>query len=146
MPLSQPQLLSIIITPMVTGSISTVASATIIVSIFRSNVKLSTIYRRFIFAISVFDVLQSISQGLSTIPMPADDVYWGSSGNAVTCGLQGFTTVLGVNGVSWYNLSLVRTTSSRHHFISPFLASSMTIQYKAFSPCSYIFNVALFLL
>ena len=104
--LSHPQLLSILIAPMITGSISTVASATIIVFIFRSEVKLSTIYRRFIFAMSTFDVIHSLPQLLSSLPMPANTT-WGAIGNTITCGIQGFMTVLGVSGSALYSLSLV---------------------------------------
>ena len=107
MSLSQPQLLSLIIAPMITGTISTVASATIIVSIFRSEVKLSTIYRRFIFGMSSFDVIQSFSQLLSSLPMPANSLIWGSVGNNITCGMQSFMQVIGVCGAVLYSLSLV---------------------------------------
>ena len=107
MSVSQPQRFSLIITPMITGTISTVASATIIVSIFRSQVKLNSIYRRFIFGMSSFDVIQSFSQLLSSLPMPANDTIWGSVGNDITCEMQGFFIVLGFCGAVLYSLSLV---------------------------------------
>ena len=105
--LSQPQQLSLIVSPMITGTISIVASVTIVVSIFRSEVKLSTIYRRFIFGMSSFDVIQSFANTLSSLPMPANSAIWGSVGNDITCGMQGFMTVIGLCGAVLYSLSLV---------------------------------------
>ena len=107
MSLSKPQLLVVIITPMITGTISTVASATIIVSIFRSEIKFSTIYRRFIFGMSAFDVIRSIFQLLSSLPVPTNSPIWGAVGNNITCGMQSFMQVIGVCGAVLYSLSLV---------------------------------------
>ena len=94
-----------IISSMITGSISFAASLTLIVMILRSDLKLSTVYRRLIFGISVFDLVQSLSQGMSSLPMPAGSI-WAAVGNNVTCDLQGFTTVVGVHGSVLYTLSL----------------------------------------
>jgi hypothetical protein len=68
-------------------------------------VKLSTVYRRLIFGMSVFDLIQSMSQAFSSGPIPAGSM-WGSYGNDITCDLQGFTTVIGGYGSMLYSLSL----------------------------------------
>ena len=96
---------ALVITPMVTGCVSFLASLTIIIMIFRSNLKLSTIYRRLVFAISFFDLLQSSTQALSTIPMPAGTMLY-ATGNYFTCNLQGFLSVLGSSGSILYGFSL----------------------------------------
>jgi hypothetical protein len=89
----------------ISGSISSLASITIIVSILRSNVKLSTVYRRLIFGMSVFDLIQSMSLAFSAGPIPAG-LMWGAYGNDVTCDLQAFTTIVGGYGSMLYSLSL----------------------------------------
>jgi hypothetical protein len=97
--------ITLVATPMLTGLVSALASLSVIVSIMRSNVKLSTVYRRIVFGISAFDLIQSISQGFSSIPMTAGSV-WGAFGNDTTCDIQGFTTVIGVTGSLLYSLAL----------------------------------------
>jgi hypothetical protein len=97
--------LVLIVTPMLTGSVSALASLSVIISILRSNVKLTTAYRRVIFGISVFDLIQSLSQASSSMPMSAGTV-WGAIGNDTTCDIQGFTTVIGVTGSLLYSLAL----------------------------------------
>merc|ERR550539_483651 len=73
--------------------------------IYKSNTRLSTIYRRLFFGISAFDLIQSISQAFSSVPMPRG-LMWAAAGNHTTCDLQGFAAILGVNGSSLYSLSL----------------------------------------
>eukprot|EP00551_Chaetoceros_affinis_P006728 CAMPEP_0203674902 /NCGR_PEP_ID=MMETSP0090-20130426/17887_1 /ASSEMBLY_ACC=CAM_ASM_001088 /TAXON_ID=426623 /ORGANISM="Chaetoceros affinis, Strain CCMP159" /LENGTH=358 /DNA_ID=CAMNT_0050540901 /DNA_START=27 /DNA_END=1104 /DNA_ORIENTATION=+ len=90
---------------MITGSISCTASITLIIMILRSNLKLGTVYRRLVFGISIFDLIQSISQALSSVMMPAGS-FWGAAGNDITCGIQGLMTVIGVSGATLYSLSL----------------------------------------
>ena len=99
------KLISLIIAPMITGSVSFAASLTLIISIMRSNLKLSNTYRRIVFALSIFDLLQSLSQLASSLPMPAGSI-WGAIGNDVSCDLQGFLTVAGFTGSILYSLSL----------------------------------------
>lgn len=98
-------MLTLMITPMITGSISFVSSLTIIVMILKSNLKLTTVYRRLIFGISVFDLIQSLSQALSSVPMPAGS-WVGAMGNDVTCDLQGLMASIGSNGSLLYSMSL----------------------------------------
>lgn len=104
--MQKSQLIAVIVAPMATGSISMLASGTLIVTIFRSNVKLSTIYRRILFAMSFLDVLQSFSQAASTLLMPPESGMWGAIGNSTSCDIQGFLTILGCSGTVLYTLSL----------------------------------------
>jgi len=63
--------------PKITGSISAVSSSLIIYLICRSKPKLSTIYHRIMFCMSVADILASTAMALTTLPMPRnDDPYW----------------------------------------------------------------------
>lgn len=99
------KLLVLVFVPMVTGSISFISSLTIITMIFRSDLKLGTVYRRLVFGTSAFDLIQSLSQAIGTITMPKGSMY-AAVGNDVTCDLQGFATVLGTSGSTFYSLSL----------------------------------------
>ncbi len=103
--MNKAQIISAAVAPMATGSISFGASLTTIICIFRSDLKLSTTYRRLIFALSVFDLPQSLFQALSSSPMPVGTM-WAAAGNNVTCTLQGFFIILGTCGTIWYSLSL----------------------------------------
>ena len=103
--MTQEKLIAIILAPMISGCISFVASLTIITMIYRSNVKLSTSYRRLIFGMSVFDLIQSLSQASSSLPMPAG-FMWGAIGNNTTCDFQGFLSVVGSSGSMLYSLSI----------------------------------------
>ena len=103
--LSKTKVLSLMIAPSITGCISAFASTALIVSIFRSRQKLSTIYRRLIFCLSAFDILQSISQVLTSLPMPAGTIS-GAIGNDITCDIQGFFISIGICGAVLYSLSL----------------------------------------
>ena len=102
---SKAQQITLAVTPMITGLVSSVASVSIIISILRSDIKLSTSYRRLVFGISVYDLIQSISQSFSSVPMPVG-TFWLASGNDITCSLQGFATFMGVTGTVLYSLSL----------------------------------------
>jgi hypothetical protein len=103
--MNKTQLISLVITPVVTGSISVAASLAIIVMIYRSRLKLSTIYRRLVFGISSFDLIQSISQMFSSFLMPKGTM-WGAVGNHPVCSFQGFMTVVGFAGAALYTFSL----------------------------------------
>lgn len=102
---SKARTVALVVAPAITGCISSLASLTLIVSIFRSSEKLKTVFRRLIFSLSVFDIIQSFSQVLSSAPMPKG-TQWGAIGNETTCDLQGFFTVFGICGTGMYTLSL----------------------------------------
>ncbi len=99
------QLKALIVTPMLTGAVSCIASITIIISIKMSKIKLSNMYRRLIFSTCFFDIFQSVSQAVSTVPIPKGYI-WGAAGNNVSCSIQGFFLVFGTSGAVWYSASL----------------------------------------
>lgn len=75
------QIVATTILPMVQGYISTALSVSIIGMILRSEVKLSTTYRRLFFLMCTFQyVLQSINSMLTSLPMPKG-TWWLSVGN-----------------------------------------------------------------
>jgi len=103
--ISKAKGVSLVVTPMLTGSLSFLASLTIIISILRSEVKLSTSYRRLLFGLSVFDLFHSLGQALSSTPMPVG-TFLLSFGNDSTCITQAFISTLGLTGTIVYSLSL----------------------------------------
>mmetsp|Transcript_3601 Transcript_3601/g.5318 ORF Transcript_3601/g.5318 Transcript_3601/m.5318 type:complete len:433 (+) Transcript_3601:130-1428(+) len=105
MSLSEGQVIALAIAPMVTGCMSFLASSTILIMILRSKVKLSTIYRRLIFGMSSFDVIQSLEQASSVIPLPEGWPVWGAMGNLTTCNMKGFFNTIGITGAVFYSLS-----------------------------------------
>ena len=91
------------IVPRLTGTLSAISSLTIIYLIVRSNNRLSTIYHRILFFMSVSDVISSIGMALTTIPMPTEmpqekelGFYWPGNryGNEGTCSAQGFAIMV----------------------------------------------------
>ena len=103
--INKAQSISLVVVSTISSCISSVASLVLIISILRSNIKLSSVYRRLIFAMSAFELIQSLSQIVSSAPMPAGTT-WGAIGNHTTCGMQGFFATLGLCGAVLYILSL----------------------------------------
>ena len=99
------QMLALMITPMITGLVSFISSLIIIIMIYKSNLKLSTVYRRLVFGVSAFDLIQSLSQAISSMPMPVGSSV-GALGNDVTCDIQGLLVAVGINGSLLYSVSL----------------------------------------
>jgi len=84
------QIMAIVFIPVGTGSISFVASASLIVTIiFFSRIKLSAACRRIIFGLCIYDILLSLSSAASTAPVPVNQGLYGASGNVATCDIQG---------------------------------------------------------
>jgi len=102
-----------VIAPRFSGFTSAVASSCIIYLIARSKVKLSSIYHRIMFGMSIADVIGSVAMGLTTLPMLNDwyrnEIYNTAGarfGNKQTCQAQGFFFVAGVTVMYGYNFSL----------------------------------------
>ena len=108
--------------PRITGSISAVSSSLIIYLIYRSKPKLTTIYHRIMFCMSVADIMASTAMALTTLPMPRnDDPYWEAIfweddelgtvlwrdqtkvGTRQTCAAQGFFYSTGISMMFCYN-------------------------------------------
>lgn len=86
---TEAQQRAIFIAPIISGIISFIASLAIIVMILRSKIKLSKPFRRIIFGMSVYDVIQSSTSSLSSITNPSGTAY-GAIGNDATCSARAF--------------------------------------------------------
>jgi len=95
------------ITSMVTNSISFLSSSIMAIMIVRSKRRLSTPYRRIIFGINLFDIMNSLSMAFSTIASPkgTPDV-WNAQGNQITCNIQGMFAYSGCVGAPLYSFAL----------------------------------------
>ena len=93
------------------GSFSVVASIAIMVIIFRSHDGLSSVYHRFIFGMSIGNLLAATSMSLNTLLMPSDMPYTGFEGlhigNQTTCNIQGFIFAFGIGIENVYFVSLL---------------------------------------
>ena len=103
------------IVPRMSGGLSAFSSMLIIYVIMRSRPKLSTIYHRIMFGLSIADVMGSVSIALTSLPMPSYmpreeefGYYWAGTriGNTSTCNAQGFFATFGVVSMISYNGSL----------------------------------------
>ena len=95
---------------LLTGSISAISSALIIFIILRSFSGLSSTYHRFMFGMSISDVMASTAMLLTTLLIPKDTIYTQFEpkllGNRSTCSAQGFFFTVGSNATFGYNASL----------------------------------------
>ena len=135
---NQPFSISIagFVVPLLTGLLSTCCSIVILHIIRRSPQQLSTTYHRMMASMSCFDIIASISIGLATIPMPADNIYGFAGpmlGNTVTCQIQGFLSLFGFTGsasmymsLCWYyvcKLSFGMTSRKIKNIVEPIVAT-----------------------
>ena len=103
MPYSYGQLLSVIVISMVSGSVSFIASFTLIVMILMSADKLKTPLRRLIVGVSVSDVIASFSNVLNPIMIPSGVLAYGNQG---PCEAVAFSNHFGAFASMLYTLSL----------------------------------------
>ena len=99
----------VIITGITTASISSVSSILILSVIARTKARFSTIYHRILTFLSIGDLLASVPQMLSTLPMPKDQPYdfeLPSYGNHLTCQIQGLSFLFGYSLVFWFSILL----------------------------------------
>ena len=103
-----PTAIAVKVVSMTSGLASLISSTTIITMIFRSSKKLADPYRRLIFGISCFDILQSLSHTLVLFKSNPDEAVssWLTLGNQASCQVLGFFYFAGHNGSLFYNLSL----------------------------------------
>ena len=114
------------VTWQVMGSLSAIASISIITHILRSHHGLSTTYHRLVFGLSVADVIYSFfSFLLNNIMLPKEIDYLipGAIGSQATCNAQGFLTTFGLqlslcynNSICFYYLAIV-TFNKKDDFI-----------------------------
>jgi hypothetical protein len=98
--------------PRFTGGLSAISSALIIYIILRSQTRLSTIYHRIMFGMSLADICGSIAMSLTSLPMPSympkEEIFgyhWTGTrlGNEYTCNAQGFFAMFGMGCMYNYN-------------------------------------------
>jgi len=91
----------------VSAPISVVSSAIIIFMILRSRLKLSNIYHRIMFGMSVTDMILSFALAFSSLPAPVDTPNtWKAIGNRSTCSAQGYFIMFGTIAAPFYFGSL----------------------------------------
>ncbi len=86
---SPSQIKAILITPMLSGSVSAIASGTLITAILQSETKLSAPSKRILFGLCIHDCIMSIASALSSLPVPRELGLWGAMGNVHSCDFQG---------------------------------------------------------
>jgi len=101
--------------PRFTGGLSAISSTLIIYVILRSETRLSSIYHRIMFGMSLADICGSIAMALTSLPMPSympkEEIFgytWAGArlGNAYTCNAQGFFATFGMVCMFNYNAML----------------------------------------
>ena len=106
MALSDKQRVALAVAPKVSSVFSLFGSIWIIVEVATEKTKRGVPYHRLLLAMSVYDVLESVWNFLSTWPIPegSPDVIW-AFGNTGTCTAQGFFLTLS-SAVPLYNAML----------------------------------------
>ena len=85
-PRQQPLAVALTMIPMASGLASMIGSSTIIATILRSSQKLANPYRRIIFGMSCFDVLQSLSFVMIVFKTdPVEKSWLALLGNQISC-------------------------------------------------------------
>jgi hypothetical protein len=93
------------LSPKISGALSCLFSALIIVTILHSGRHEQRTYHRLILGISVSDLSALFWLSLSTWPIPRKSGVLWAAGNATTCSVQGFMNHLGLIA-TFYNVSL----------------------------------------
>lgn len=90
-----------------TASISLTASVVLVSMITLTPKRLTTPYRRLIFGMSIFDIIQSIGMlsGPYAVPVGTRGAIW-ANGNIASCEANGFCNMLGLMAVPIYTLAL----------------------------------------
>jgi hypothetical protein len=76
--------------PMISGSLSWIASSALILTILKSRERLSVTFHRIMVAMSLSDLVSSFAISLGGLPTPVSSNMWLASGNEKTCEVQGF--------------------------------------------------------
>ena len=92
--------------PMVTGTLSIVASSIAITKVLQSETKLSNPYNRLLIGMCAFDIMGSSCHASSTLPIPKDTGWFWAFGNDTTCQIQGYILLLSIVSTPFYNLAL----------------------------------------
>ena len=92
----------------ISGTLSLVASITLVWILLRSHVRLSTTTNRLLFALCVADIMSSSAHVFSSFVAPKELNYlvWNAHGNVASCEASGFFQFMGMNLGMFYNASL----------------------------------------
>jgi len=93
---SQTKMTLLVWLPRCMALISFASSMTIIVDILRNEGKRQKTFGQLILALSIFDLMGSMSYAFTTLPIPEEEYVYGSKGNGGTCKLQGFFIQMGM--------------------------------------------------
>lgn len=104
----------VVVAPRICGSLSAISSVIILCKILSSYHKLSTIYHRIMFGMSLSNMIGSLAICLTSLPMPSEAPYGvvyefddaKRMGNQLSCEIQGFATMLGLVTSFAYNGTL----------------------------------------
>jgi hypothetical protein len=126
-----------------TGSLVAISSLIVIHVIWKSQIRLSSVYHRIMFAMCLYDFTGSVAMALTTIPMPKDQIYpfesnIASYGNVATCEAQSFIYIISSFASSTYFCGL----SIFYMCIIAFRLSDKTIR-NCLEPCIHLFCIAL---
>ena len=121
-----PQQITLVTISLLSGSVSLLASLTIIFIIWRDRQKkLKVVYHRILFAMSIVDAVASSNFAWSFLAVPRG-MFWGAQGNTASCEASGFLHTLFVSqglyscGLAVYYLMIVRYGKSQE-FVSRFI-------------------------
>lgn len=104
--MSEGQFLALALVPVFTAVLSMCGSTLIILDIVYDRQKRRSVYHRIMLVFSFFDLINSLSMGITTLPVPADlGVLW-AIGNDATCNFQGYIAQMGGTACMLYNATL----------------------------------------
>jgi hypothetical protein len=101
------QQVAITLAPAISGTLSILGSSCIMWMLLAENrKKLKSVKYRFLFALCVCDIINSLWFVFWSLPIPKDTPgVWGAMGNYESCNAQGFALQIGISG-SFYNGAL----------------------------------------
>ena len=111
---SKAQEISLAISPICAGCVSFTSSSTIATMILRSKTKLTKPYRRIVFGMCLYDIIQSLGAMSSTFLSPEDSDRLWAFGNDSSCSAQGF--IHQVSGRDYVNINKISKTCQMCQF------------------------------
>ena len=141
------------IVQMTSASISMIASASLMLLLFRSYKKFSTPLHRLLLGLSISDFISSLTLSFASTLSPADSIGWKTFGNMTLCRTQAFMHSWSQNASPLYNCSLciyylieIKYTSLQEYLpkieiclhvipvLVPLIFSSMILSIDEFQP------------
>ena len=104
--MSDGQFLTLALVPVFTATLSLCGSALIVLDVLFDRQKRHSVYHRIMVVFSCFDMINSFSMVITTLPVPSDlDVLW-AIGNEASCNFQAFIMQMGGSACFVYNATL----------------------------------------